>query len=97
MKREIKTVTRVICTPDGLEHGCGSAVRSEREYETIGCGPDAGAQEQDFQAEGRRLFRQTGCSFEKRDIVKYVIEGGRAKLVTKQTIDGERTDRKSVV
>ncbi len=91
MRREIKAVTRVICTPDGQTHGCGSAVRSDREYETILCGPDGGAQAQDIEADGRRLFCQRDYSFEKRDIAKYVIEGGRARLVTKKTIDGERT------
>ncbi len=63
MRREIKAVTRVICTPDGQTHGCGSAVRSDREYETILCGPDGGAQAQDFEADGRRLFCQRDYSF----------------------------------
>ncbi len=45
----------------------------------------------EFLAGGQRVFAQTGFSMEQKEIYRYTFSGGKPKIVTKRTVDGERS------
>lgn len=91
MIKEISNITRVVCTPDGKVKAPGTAVTSKKEYDTVICTPGMEGEEISLEKDGKGIIKQTGYTFEGREIFKYLIEGGKAKIVTKKTIDGERS------
>lgn len=91
MKKEVSHITRVVCTPDGEVKANGVTVTSRKEYDTVVLGPGSEKEEVAFESKRGALLTQKEYSFEKREIFKYVIEGGKAKIVTRKTIDGERS------
>ena len=91
MIKEISNITRVVCTPDGKVKAPGTAVTSKKEYDTVICTPGMEGEEISLEKDGNGIIKQTGYTFEDREIFKYLIEGGKAKIVTKKTIDGERS------
>lgn len=91
MIKEISNITRVVCTPDGKVKAPGTAVTSKKEYDTVICTPGMEGEEISLEKDGNGIIKQTGYTFEDREIFKYLIKGGKAKIVTKKTIDGERS------
>lgn len=91
MQTDVGFITRVVCTPDGEIRNPGMTIVSEQAYPQVVIRSDMTSEELAFVKGGETLLMQTGCSFERRDIYKYLIEGGKAKIVTRKTIDGERS------
>ena len=91
MRTEAGFITRVVCTPDGRIQAPGMAIVSRQEYDTVVCSPGMEGEEVEFHKEGGLSLSQIGYSFTVREIFKYLIEGGKAKIVTRKTIDGERS------
>lgn len=91
MKKETDFITRVVCTPDGQVRGPGMTITDRRTFDTVVCGPGEETQEIIFEKGGTALLVQTGFSFTEREIFRYLIEGGKARIVTRKTIDGERS------
>jgi alpha-D-xyloside xylohydrolase len=91
MRREAGFITRVVCTPDGETKKPGMTIDRGEGYPELILAPGTEQECQVFEKDGKELITQTGYAFEKRDIFKYEIEGGKAKIVTRKTIDGERS------
>ena len=81
----------VVCTPDGNVKAPGTTITSKKEYDTVICTPGMEGEEISLERNGEEIIKQTGYAFEEREIFKYLIEGGKARIVTKKTIDGERS------
>lgn len=91
MRKELGFITRVVCTPDKEVRKPGTAITDKKEYDTAVCIPGMETEEVVFEKGGSRVFAQTEYGFTSREIFKYLIEGGKAKIVTRKTIDGERS------
>ena len=90
MNREVSHITRVVLTPDGKLREPGMAIVSKKEYETLVLDQDTN-EDVAFTRRGVPLIAQKSFEFQNREIFQYVIEGKKAKIVTKKTIDGERS------
>lgn len=91
MRTEIGFITRVICTPDGGKQAPGMCIVSKETYPELLCLPGTEKEARSFERDGKTLLTQTAYAFEKREIFAYRIEGGKARIVTRKTIDGERS------
>ncbi|WP_394915098.1 hypothetical protein [uncultured Robinsoniella sp.] len=90
MNREVSHITRVVITPDGKLRAPGMAIMSRKDYETVV--QDQNTKEEiSFTYGGDPVITQQGFEFRNREIFQYVIEGKKAKIITKKTIDGERS------
>lgn len=90
MNREVSHITRVVITPDGKLRAPGMAIVSRKDYETVV--QDQNTKEEiSFTYGGDPVITQQGFEFRNREIFQYVIEGKKAKIITKKTIDGERS------
>lgn len=91
MIKKVNSIVRVVCTPDGNVKAPGTTITSKKEYDTVICTPGMEGEEISLERNGEEIIKQTGYAFEEREIFKYLIEGGKARIVTKKTIDGERS------
>lgn len=91
MQKETGFITRVVCTPDGQIGRPGMTIVSSESYPEVICTPGMESEEVSFVKDGEQVLTQTGYAFENREIYRYLIEGGKAKIVTRKTIDGERS------
>lgn len=90
MNREVSHITRVVITPDGMIREPGMTIVSRKDYETLVL--DQGMKEDiTFTCGDTAVITQKGFEFQNREIFQYVIEGKKAKIITKKTIDGERS------
>lgn len=82
-------ITRVVCTPDGICREPGCII--EPSFVPDACiVQETGSPIPFYSESGRPLFSQEGWELTKKDIMRYSIEG-TAQVVTKRTVDGERT------
>ncbi len=91
MRREAEFITRVVCTPDGKKREPGMCIVNRETCPEVLFLPGQEAERLTFEKDGKELLTQTGYEFEPRGIFKYETEGGTAKIVTRKTIDGERS------
>ncbi|MDO5423666.1 MAG: glycoside hydrolase family 31 protein [Eubacteriales bacterium] len=91
MRREAGFITRVVCTPDGVKREPGMCIVNKETYPEVLCIQGQETERLTFEKDGKELLSQVGYAFETREIFKYEIEGGKAKIVTRKTIDGERS------
>lgn len=91
MNREVSGITRVVLTPDGKTLPPGMSIVSKKEYDTLVLDADSKKEEIIFMKDNSPIIVQKNFRFCNREIFQYVIEGKKAKIVTKKTIDGERS------
>ncbi|MDD3338674.1 MAG: glycoside hydrolase family 31 protein [Lachnospiraceae bacterium] len=91
MIKQVGKITRIVCTPDGTIHKPGMTIASKKDWDTLCLKPEANREKVAFASGDKALVEQKQFAFEPRAIYEYCIEGKKAKMVTKKTIDGERT------
>ncbi len=91
MRIDAARIHRVVCTPDGVVREPGMNIVSEEAYPQTVRTPGTEGEPLEFSGENGILLTQTGYRFLPREIHTYSIEGGKAKIVTRKTIDGERS------
>ena len=84
-------ITRVVCTPDGLVREPGMTITDPGTYDTVVCTPGMEKEAVIFENHKTQFLVQTEYEFTPREICRFMIEGGKARIVTKKTIDGERS------
>lgn len=96
MRIETERFTRVVLTPDGAvrEPGITIVPGADADAKQVVCGRDGRLSDGTFpvfEQNGKTLFSQADCAFAPREIFTYRIEGEKARLTTRKTVDGERT------
>jgi len=84
-------ITRIVCIAD-TDVKSPSYLIDEKFSDTITCRVQNNTTEKiSFSKDGQILLTQLGWELNQKDICRYTIKGGKAKIVTKTTVDGERS------
>ncbi len=87
-------IMRVICTEGEREPGDRASllVQPQPPFEGI-CAIEVSRKGDalSFAHAGKPMFAQTGFSMEPKEIYRYTFSGGKPKIVTRRTVDGERS------
>ena len=84
-------IIRVVCTADH-DVKSPSFLIDDKFNEKITCMVQNNISEEvTFNKGAHSLFTQLGWELNQKDIYRYTIDGGKAKIITKKTVDGERS------
>lgn len=89
-----KNILKVVCSADGCEVRQGDQILEQADrYQTEECLIQAAVQGQavSFAQEDRVFARQAACVLEPKEVFRYTFTGNAPVIVTKKTIDGERS------
>ena len=87
-----ENIMRVVCTPEGTVKPSSFMMEALPQFEGECLVAASKSQERtSFLYNGRLLTEQVSFLFEPREVTRYTFAGGKPKIVTERTVDGERS------
>lgn len=89
-----ETIMRVVCGDSGKGEADNKSLLVEAQPAFDGeCSLSANIQNMscEINANGKEILTQTGCILKEKEIYRYTFEGDKPVVVTKKTVDGERS------
>lgn len=88
-----KNIVRVVCTNTDSYENVSLLVEPQPAFDAAGCMITAAAEDNavTFAKDGKPFLCQQDFSLTPKEIFRYTFTGGKPKIVTKKTVDGERS------